>query len=94
VYQNLIPNVEKRFYKNKKLTAWNFFRLSEKIFDIKINDAESLDALKNRNVNINDINAVKIFLENKPLEVNTQSSNKEIKQKQAIFQDVYKTIVN
>lgn len=94
IYLNLIENPSRILEKDKELNAWWFFRLSEKILWIKINDAETKTELLNRNTNATDIKIVSNFIWTKTITVDTKSTNKEIKQKLAILNDVYKTIIS
>lgn len=93
VYLDLIENTNRDLFKNRELNAWGFFRLSEKILWIKINDAESKEDLLNRNTNQNDINTVSNFIWKNKVTINSKTTSKEIKQKIAIMQDIYNTII-
>ena len=93
IYLDLIENSKRDLFENEELNAWAFFRLSEKILQIKINDAESKKELLNRVTNKNDINAVSDFIWNAKVTIKTKSTSKEIKQKIAILQDIYNTII-
>ena len=88
IYLNLIENPKRELFKDSELNAWWFFRLSEKVLWIKINDAESKDSLLNRNTNTNDINAVSGFIWKTIISIDTKSNSREIKQKIAILKDV------
>lgn len=94
IYLNLIENPHKSLDKDGQLTAWWFFRLSEKILWIKIIDKETESELKNRNTSNQDIRAVRDFTWNTTIGIDTKTNNKDIKQKLAILNDVYTTIVS
>lgn len=94
IYLDLISNPSIDFKINNTLDAWSFFRLSEKVLKIKINDFETETELKNRNVSKKDLEAVKNFISEAPVTLETKSSSREVKQKLAIMQNVYDTITN
>lgn len=94
IYLDLISNPSIDFKVNSKLNAWSFFRLSEKILKIQINDFETESQLKNRNVTKDDLNAVEDFIIETPIKLETKTTNIELKQKLAIMQNVYDTITN
>lgn len=93
IYLNLIENPDRKLYENWKISAWGFFRLSEKILGIKINDAESKINLLKRNANISDVRTIKNFISTDEINIETPVSNANIKTKQAIFNDVYNTLL-
>ena len=93
IYLNLIENPKRELQKNAELNAWWFFRLSEKVLWIKINDSETKNELLNRNTTKDDIQVVSEFIWDTLIEIDTKSTNKEIKQKIAIFKDVYNTLL-
>jgi len=94
IYLDLIWNPRKDLKANEELNAWAFFRLSEKILWIKINDAETKTELINRITTKKDIKTVKDFIWKKDINITSKSTNKEIKKKLAILNDVYKTLIN
>ena len=93
IYLDLIENPKRELKKDTELNAWGFFRLSEKVLWIKINDSETEKELLWRNTTENDISRVKLFIWNKDIIIETKSSNREIKQKLAILKDVYNTLL-
>ena len=94
IYLNLIENPKRNLEKNSPVSAWGFYRLSEKILEIKIIDKETKKELLNRGTNINDLKIVWDFIWEKTISIKTKSTKKEIKQKKAIFSDIYNTITN
>lgn len=92
IYLDLIDNPSIYIKKDSELSAWAFFRLSEKILWINIVDAESESILKNRITTSTDIKTIKNLIWTNKVTVSTKSSNVEIKQKIAIMDDVYKTL--
>ncbi|MFK7780053.1 MAG: S41 family peptidase [Candidatus Gracilibacteria bacterium] len=94
IYLNLIENPNRELDKDSELNAWGFFRLSEKILGIKINDVETKTELVNRNTTAIDIQGVSDFIGNRNISIDSKSTNKEVKQKLAILNDVYKTIIS
>jgi len=94
IYLNLIDNPNRNLFKNWKISAWWFYRLSEKIFWIKIKDNETKKELLNRNTTTNDLLIVRNFLKNDNIQIEPiQPLNKKILQKEAILNDVYKTLI-
>ena len=94
IYLDLIENPLKSFEKNNELSAWAFYRLSEKILWIKVEDIETEEALQNRNTDNNDIQIMTNFLWEQTIEIETKSTNSEVKQKIAILKDIYDTIIS
>ena len=93
IYLDLIENPYKNLGKENELKAWAFYRLSEKILWIKVEDIESEEELKNRNTDNNDIQIMTNFLWDQTIKLETKSSNKDVKQKIAILKDIYETII-
>jgi C-terminal peptidase prc len=95
IYLDLIENPNRQLKAEWKISAWWFYRLSEKVFWIKINDKETKKELLNRNTTTNDLLTVRNFLQNDNIKINNiQPLNKKILQKEAILNDVYKTLIN
>lgn len=92
IYLNLIENPKRNLGENSKISAWGFYRLSEKILKIKIIDKETKKQLLGRNANISDLLIVKNFIWKNYININTPTTNEQIKQKEAIFNDVYNTL--
>lgn len=93
IYLNLINNPKINFLKDKELNAWSFFRLTEKVLKIKISDKETKKVLLNRKTYQSDIDSISRKLLNDNISIKKTSSKKEINQKIAIFEDVYKTLI-
>jgi len=93
IYLDLIENPKRNLSKDSELNAWWFFRLAEKILKINIVDVESKEELLNRNTTKTDLNIVSKFLWGVNISVSTNSTQKDIKQKTAIFEDVYQTLI-
>lgn len=93
IYLNLIENPNRDILKDEELNSWSFFRLSEKIFWIKINDSENKETLINRKINKTDLSAVTNFINDKWIEIDTFSNRNSVKQKINVLKDVYETIL-
>lgn len=93
IYLNLIENPSREILKDEKLNAWWFYRLAEKIFKIKIIDSETKKELLSRNATNNDKKIILDFLSKNTIKISTEITSQEIKQKIAILQDVYNTII-
>ena len=95
IYLNLIDNPSRQLMPEWKISAWGFYRLSEKVFWIKIKDRETKKELLERNTTTNDLLTVRNFLQNTNIKINNyQPLNKKVLQKEAILNDVYQTLVN
>lgn len=102
IYSNVIPNPKLKLNKDLELSAWNFYRLTEKIFSIEIIGSESENQLLDRTTSRNDIDKVlNILVENEKKlnsswtsSINLNTNDEAIKQKIEIFNDVYDTIIN
>ncbi len=94
IYLNLIDNPNRELKANWNVSAWGFYRLSEKIFWIKIKDRETKSELLNRNTTTNDLLTLRNFLRNDNIQVKTiEPLSKKILQKEAILNDVYQTLL-
>jgi len=96
IYLDLIKNPNININSNNEISAWNFYRLSEKILRIEIINDETRSNLENRKTNLNDINIVSNFVinSNNNITVDTKLNNGIIKQKMEILNDVYDTVLN
>jgi len=92
---DLIENPNRNLQKNSTLNAYSFFRLSEKVLNIRIIDSETKKELLARDTTTNDISKVSKFLYITPvtLKLKSTSTNRVIQQKVAISQDVYDTLM-
>ena len=94
IYLNLIENPKRILNKDEELAAWWFFRLCEKVLWIKIEDAETKQELLWRNANKNDIQIVADFIGQKEIHLPSKSTDRDVKTKLTIMQDVYETLMN
>lgn len=96
VYLNLIKNSSTNIGEHKKISAYNFYKLSEVIFDIKIIKESEIEELKKTETNINHLDNVKAIINGKKLEFSNEynKSKNNIELKKEIFWDVYSTITN
>jgi len=94
-----LPNSSYYLNANKELSAYTYYRLAEKIYDINLIQASQISTLKNRLVNQKDITSLnKIFSvkEEKPQisELSQEKSTSELLElKKEIFIDVQKTLL-
>ncbi|MCD5385036.1 S41 family peptidase [Candidatus Gracilibacteria bacterium] len=94
IYLDLIKNPRIKLNQNEKISAWAFYRLSEKILKIKIIDKETKKELLNRNANTYDLLTVKNFIGNTNINIDLTTTNQKIREKQEIFNNIYKTLLN
>jgi len=94
IYLNILDNKDIFINKNKKISAYEFYKLAEQFLWLKLIEDKEILALKSRNANNNDFKK----LENKLSVLNYQipdiwnSNSKAIQTKKDIFSDVYKTL--
>jgi len=107
VYLDLIKNTSTYFHKDKKLNAYSFYILSEKILKIDtIKLSELVNAkerssnltyteiLKNRTTTQRDLNIVEWYYANKQKKLNDFFLNKQkLKKEKLIFDNVYNTLI-
>lgn len=93
IYLNLIENPNRALEKDSELNAWWFYRLAEKILWIKITDKETFDELINRKTTNNDFKVISNLIWEKSISIDSKSTNEEVKEKIAILNDVYSTIM-
>lgn len=94
IYLNLIENPKRNLEENSNISAWWFYRLSEKVLWIKVIDKETKKELLERNANSIDLLIVKKFIWNDSINIDLATSNSQVKQKQAILNDVYQTLTS
>jgi len=103
VYLNKLENKNILINKNKKLSKYTFFKLSEKIFWLNFTFLDA-ELLKKHKTTQNELNQIKNLLQDisdidiknvKNLLQNEKTSlKKEISQKKEIFSDVYSILLN
>ncbi len=93
IYLNLINNPNRLLNQEEEISAWWFYRLAEKTLKIKIVDNETKKDLLNRKANLSDLYIIKKFIWNDSVSFDATTINAKIKEKQAIFNDVYKTLI-
>jgi hypothetical protein len=97
VYLDLIKNTDQKISAQAKMDRYTFFKLSEKIFSIKLEFIKSKSELQSEYVTKADYSKVKGFIRETNIDKNTlnlNSSSKKIQIKNAILNDVLKTISN
>ena len=94
VYLGLIENPNLALKSNETIDAWSFYKISEKILDISIDNSISKNEFKNRDVNLDDLKIIKNIFNKKDISINQWLTNTELQTKIAIMQDVYNTIKN
>ena len=105
VYVDILPNKSFRLKANSKLSAYSLYKLTEKLFKVNLVSADNIKYLKYRKANKNDLIYLKRVLnknkkseekkdleKNEILEIKWNNNSQLYKQKQEIFNDVYKTI--
>ncbi len=92
IYLDLIKNPKLNIWKNKKLNSRSFYRLSEKIFWIDIDDKKTKKQLQKTYTNKNDLQRVSNLLENETVDIYSTSTDKNVNQKIRILKDVYSTL--
>ncbi len=100
VYYDLLNNINTKISPSKDLSAYAFYRIAEKIFDIQIINEQNISVLKKRNAIKKDFTIIDTLLtkeneENSNIELlNDNNDNSNIQLKKEIFNDVYKVILN
>ncbi|MDD5213693.1 MAG: S41 family peptidase [Candidatus Gracilibacteria bacterium] len=95
VYLDLIDNKSVKINPTYKISAYNFYFLSEKTLGEKIIDQSEVNKLRNNSANLVDMYIVKQLIEDKKNTDNTINLNSDALQNQkAIFDDVYNTILS
>lgn len=99
VYYNLINNTNTKISPSNELSAYAFYRIAEKIFDIQIINEKNTSALKERTAIKKDFAIIDTLLNKDEetkynIELNNKNDNSAIQLKKAIFSDVYNVIMN
>ncbi len=96
VYFDLIDNKEVKVNWIKNISANDFYKLSDKIFNIESFSYFSVwDDLKKRSAIRKDLSNIKSYLDTARVSISWIESKKaDVKQKKWIFTDVYQSIVN
>jgi carboxyl-terminal processing protease len=102
VYVNVLPNWKSYINKNNNLSAYNLYKIAEKLFDVNLVQSYQIKWLKDRNANENDLIELKKVFIKKPKvtsvkeidlsQIKGENNSKLIIEKQKIFLDVYETI--
>ncbi|MCD5380323.1 S41 family peptidase, partial [Candidatus Gracilibacteria bacterium] len=94
-----LPNSSYYLNRNKEISAYTFYKLAEKIYNINLIQASQINSLKKRSVTQSDINSlnkifdVKVKSYNEELPKVNLSNSKLLEQKKEIFEDVQKTLL-
>jgi len=103
VYADIFPNVKWKINPDAYLTAYQFYKLSEKLFKINVIPEGKIDYLKRRKTTKNDLDYLKwIILNKQEKNINfdfkpfweKKDISEKLQIKEKIFDDVYKTIKN
>lgn len=94
VYLGLIENPSLKLKPEDSIDAWSFYKISEKVLDIVVDNSISKTELKNRDVSIDDLKIVKNIYNSSSISISDDLTNSELQIKLAIMQDVYNTIKN
>lgn len=92
VYLDLIKNTTSNVFPQKEMSAYNFYMLSEKIFDKNIGLKETKEKLQSRNTNLDDLYDLSVIIKDS-WKIELKSSKRDVEQKILILKDVYETIV-
>lgn len=93
VYLNLITNTDSLFNKDKKLSAYLFYKLAEKVYDVELVNKLNIEDIKSRNTTFNDFNILESLLLNSKNTFSLSDSNSVINSKKQIFSNVYNTLL-
>ncbi|MDQ7009143.1 MAG: S41 family peptidase [Candidatus Gracilibacteria bacterium] len=108
VYMDILPNKKYKINRYSKISAYTLYKLAEKLFSVNLVQSSQIKYLKSRKANVNDLIYLEKVLnkeEKKPnplsgakeeeyneIKIRTKNNSELYKTKQAIFNDVYKTI--
>ena len=93
VYLNIIENPPSYIKKDKKLSYYNFLKLLEKAFSIKLINKSYIEEFKNKNTNKKDLEKIKNLINKQLFDLEKNNNWIDLNQKKAIFDDVYNTIL-
>ena len=94
VYLDLIKNTDSDIHVKKKLNLYWFLRISEKVLWFNLINSKEVEDLKSKNTTKDDFNKLELRINKDFTDFKNQSKVASIKQKKAIFLDVYNTLLD